>query len=76
MYNCYRNKHHLCSPIIGIEIRKAVRKGAILIVINPKEIDLCRDAHLFLKHYPGSDVALLMGIMKIIIEKGLEDKDL
>ena len=60
-------------PIIGLEIKKAVRKGGKLIVANPREIDLCRFATIWLQHRPGSDVALLMGMMKVIIEEKLLD---
>lgn len=61
-------------PIIGLHIKEAKRKGAKIIVANPKEIDLCRFADIFIQHYPGTDVVLLMGMMKVIVEEGLEDK--
>ena len=51
-------------PIIGLRVKKAKRNGAKLIVANPKEIELARFAHIFLQNRPGSDVALLMGMMK------------
>ena len=60
-------------PIIGTDVKKAARNGAKLIVANPREIDLCRFATLWLRHRPGSDVALLMGIMKVIVDEGLAD---
>jgi len=60
-------------PIIGLKIRKAVKGGAKLIVANPRQIDLCRIAHLWLRHRPGSDVALLMGMMRVIVDEGLAD---
>ena len=60
-------------PIIGLEIKEAVGKGAKLIVANPREIDLCRFATIWLQHRPGSDVALLMGMMKVIVDEGLFD---
>ncbi len=60
-------------PIIGLEMKKAVRNGAKLIVANPKEIDLCRHADIFLQHRPGTDVALLMGMMRVIIDENLHD---
>jgi formate dehydrogenase alpha subunit len=60
-------------PVIALEIIKAVRDGAKLIVADPKEIGLCKFADLWIRHYPGSDVALLMGMMKIILEEGLAD---
>jgi len=61
-------------PIIGLEVKRAVGKGAKLIVANPREIDLVRFAHLWLQHRPGSDVALLMGMMKVIVDEGLLDR--
>jgi len=60
-------------PIIGMEIRKAVRKGAKLIVANPREIELVRDADLWLQHRPGTDVALIMGMCRVIVDEGLFD---
>ena len=62
-------------PIIGMYARQAVMKGTKLIVANPREIDLVRDADLWLQHRPGTDVALLMGMMKVIVDEVLFDKD-
>ena len=60
-------------PIIGLEIKRAVNNGAKLIVANPREIDLVRFSHVWLRHRPGSDVALLMGMAKVIIDEKLLD---
>jgi len=60
-------------PVIGLEVKRAVDKGAKLIVANPREIDLCRFASLWLQHNPGTDVALLMGMMRVIVDEGLLD---
>ncbi|TET26354.1 MAG: formate dehydrogenase subunit alpha [Dehalococcoidia bacterium] len=61
-------------PIIGEEVKRAVRRGAKLIVANPRQIELCRFADLWLQHSLGSDVALLMGMMRVIVNEGLLDK--
>ncbi|MBA7487055.1 putative formate dehydrogenase [subsurface metagenome] len=61
-------------PVIGLEIKKAVNKGAKLIVANPREIDLCRFADMWLQQRPGTDVALLMGMMRVIVDEGLLDQ--
>ena len=61
-------------PIIGLEVKKAVDNGAKLIVANPREIDLVRFSHIWLRHQPGSDVALLMGMAKVIVDEGLLDR--
>ena len=62
-------------PIIGFRIKKAVKRGAKLIVANPREIGLVRYAQIWLRHKPGTDVALLMGIMRVIVDEGLEDSE-
>ena len=61
-------------PVIALEIKKAVDKGAKLIVADPREIPLCRWAHIWLRHRPGTDVALLMGMCRVILDEGLLDK--
>jgi len=62
-------------PVIGLRIRKAVRNGAKLIVANPREIELCRISDMFLRQRPGTDVALLSGLARIILDEGLEDRE-
>lgn len=62
-------------PVIGMQVNQAVKKGAKLIVVNPRQIDLCRWATLWLCNRPGSDVALLMGMMKVILDDGLQDNE-
>ena len=61
-------------PIIGLRVKRAVRRGATLIVANPKRIDLCRIADIHIQHRPGTDVALLMGMMRVILDEGLADE--
>lgn len=61
-------------PIIALKVKDAVKNGgAKLIVINPKEIELCRHAHLFLQNKPGTDIHLLMGMAAVIVNEGLQD---
>ncbi len=62
-------------PVFGTMIRRAVRfRGAKLVVADPRKIDLTEFATLHLRHKPGTDIALLNGLMYIILEKGWEDK--
>ena len=63
----------VAHPVIALKIKEAVRNGAKLIVANPKEIGLSRYADIFLQHHPGTDVALLMGMMRVIVNEGLLD---
>jgi len=60
-------------PIIGFNVKKAVRRGTKLIVANPRGIHLVRFADIWLRHNPGTDVALLMGMMKVIVDEKLLD---
>ena len=60
-------------PVLGLNIRKAAENGARLIVISPKEVDLCRFAEIWIKPYPGTELALVMGMCKMIVDDGLSD---
>ena len=60
-------------PVISLAIKKAVRNGGRLIVANPREIELCKYADIWLRHLPGSDVALLMGMMRVIFDEELAE---
>ena len=63
-------------PIAALAIKRAVRQhGAALIVANPRYIELCRYADVWLRAKPGTNVALLNGLAKIILDEGLWDKD-
>ena len=62
-------------PVIAIRLRKAVSRGARLIVINPKRIELCDQADLWLRELPGTDVALFNAMAKLILDEGLARLD-
>jgi formate dehydrogenase major subunit/formate dehydrogenase alpha subunit len=62
-------------PIIGLNIRKAAREGAKLIVADPRRTDMANRADIYLPIEPGSDIALLNGLAHIILKEGLEDKE-
>jgi predicted molibdopterin-dependent oxidoreductase YjgC len=62
-------------PVFGTMLRQAVRfRGAKLVVADPRRVDLCDFATLHLQQRPGTDIALLNGLMHIILEKGWQDK--
>lgn len=62
-------------PIIGINILQAVRQhGAKLIVIDPRRIKLTQFADIWLPQKPGTDAAVLNGLMNVILEQGLIDE--
>ena len=61
-------------PVIGSLIRQAHKKGAKIIVAEPRRIPLCREADVFLQIKPGTNVALFNGMMNVIISEGLQDQ--
>jgi formate dehydrogenase major subunit len=62
-------------PVISYAMKRAVKKGAALIVCDPRRIDLVRWATVHVQHRVGTDVALLNGIMNEILKNGWEDQD-
>ncbi len=68
---CNATENH---PIVGARIKQAVLRGAKLIVIDPREIELagCADVHLQLR--PGTNLPLLNAIAHVIVMEGLCDE--
>ena len=62
-----------CHPIIGSGIKRAVRRGATLIVADPRAIELTEFAALHLRQRNGTDVALINAMMHVILDEHLED---
>lgn len=62
-------------PIVALRMIKAARKGARIIVADPRKVPLVRFAHIWMQHRPGTDVALLNSMMHVIVKEGLMDKD-
>lgn len=61
-------------PVIAVRFRKAVDDhGAKLIVVNPRRIELCNYADLWLRQRPGTDVALFNAMARVILDEGLAD---
>lgn len=61
-------------PIIAMEMKRAVRNGAKLIVADPRAIWLSEIADLHLQLKPGTDVWLLNAMAHVIINEGLVDQ--
>ncbi|HUF93239.1 MAG TPA: molybdopterin-dependent oxidoreductase, partial [Candidatus Limnocylindria bacterium] len=60
-------------PVIAIRFRRAMSRGARVIVINPKRIELCDQADLWLQPRPGTDAMLFNAIARVILDEGLAD---
>ncbi len=62
-------------PVIGSKIKHAVAQGiSKLIVADPRQIELAEYSEIFLQHRPGSDVALINAMLKVIVDEGLVDE--
>jgi len=62
-------------PVIAIRFRRAMSRGARLIVVNPKRIELCDQADLWIHQRPGTDVALFNAMARVILDEGLANLD-
>ncbi len=60
-------------PVIAMRLNQALAAGMKLIVIDPRATTFARRADIHLALNPGTDVALLKAMMRVIVEEGLED---
>ncbi len=62
-------------PIIAQKVFKAQNKGASLVVADPRKTELATKADVWLRPLPGTNVALLKGMMKVILDNNLVDEE-
>jgi formate dehydrogenase alpha subunit len=64
------------QPVTALLVREAVRwKGAHLAIASAKDVQDNRFAHDRLSYLPGTEVALINGMINVILSEGLEDKE-
>ncbi|CCA93009.1 formate dehydrogenase subunit alpha [Novosphingobium sp. PP1Y] len=65
-------------PVFASHMKRRLRKGAKLIVIDPRRIDLVRSPHIEASHHlplrPGTNVAMLTAMAHVIVTEGLVDE--
>ena len=65
-------------PVFASRLKKRLREGAKLIVIDPRRIDLVRSPHVEAAHHlplqPGTNVAVLTAMAHVIVTEGLTDQ--
>jgi formate dehydrogenase major subunit len=65
-------------PVFGSRLKRRVREGARLIVIDPRAIDLVASPHVRADHHlrlrPGTNVAVLTALAHVIVTEGLLDE--
>lgn len=66
-------------PVFGSRMKKRLREGAKLIVIDPRRIDLVRSPHVAAEHHlqlrPSTNVAIMNAIGHVIAAENLIDRD-
>ncbi|WP_144095717.1 formate dehydrogenase subunit alpha [Croceicoccus sediminis] len=64
-------------PVFASRMKRRLREGAKLIVIDPRRIDLVRSPHIEAEHHlplqPGTNVAVLTAMAHVIVTEGLVD---
>ena len=64
-----------CHPILFLRMMERVKAGAKLIVVDPRRTATADKADLFLQIAPGTDLALLNGLLHLIAENGHTDDE-
>ncbi len=66
-------------PVFASRLKKRLRAGAKLIVIDPRRIDLVKSAHIRADHHlplrPGTNVAVVTALAHVIVTEGLMDEE-
>ncbi|OBK78403.1 bifunctional nitrate reductase/sulfite reductase flavoprotein subunit alpha [Mycobacterium sp. 1164985.4] len=64
-----------CHPILYLRMADRLKAGAKLIVVDPRRTTTAERADLFLQIKPGTDLALLNGLLYLLVENGDIDGD-
>ncbi|MGD9991094.1 formate dehydrogenase subunit alpha [Pseudonocardia sp.] len=66
-------------PVFGSRMKKRLRRGARLIVADPRSIDLVRSPHIEAEHHlalnPGTNVAIVNAMAHVVVTEGLVDRE-
>ncbi|MFJ9504621.1 molybdopterin-dependent oxidoreductase [Streptomyces anulatus] len=62
-----------CHPILFLRMMERVKAGAKLIVVDPRRNATAAKADLYLRIRPGTDLALLNGLLHLLVENGHTD---
>ncbi|MCH7739547.1 MAG: molybdopterin-dependent oxidoreductase [Chloroflexi bacterium] len=61
--------------VLAVPVKKAARNGAKIVVIDARETELTRYADHWLRPRPGTEVTLVGGLIRVVIDEALEDKE-
>ena len=63
------------TPSLVSELKESRARGCRLLVVDPRETPLARQADLHLQLRPGTDGALALGLLHVVIKEGLYDRE-
>ncbi len=72
---CIGSNNMEAHPLFGRKIIRAIKNGAKLVVADPRYTPTAKLAHEYMQFKTGTDVALMNGMIKIIIENDLQDDE-
>jgi formate dehydrogenase major subunit len=65
-------------PVFASRMKKRLREGAKLIVVDPRRIDIVKSPHISAQHHlqlkPGTNVAIISALAHVIVTEGLVDE--
>ncbi len=73
VYFCIGTNMTECHPVAATRLKKALARGAKLVVADPRYIKLAELANLYLPLRVGTDVALLLAMAHVIVRENLID---
>ena len=69
VFNCNVTEEH---NVVGVPIKRGAKNSTDLVVIDSREVELTRYAKLWLRPAPGTELLLLGGILRSLVDQGLE----
>ncbi len=72
---CIGSNNMEAHPLFGRKMIRAKKNGAFVVVADPRYTPTAKLADVYLQFKTGTDVALMNGMMKIIIENDLQDDE-
>ncbi|HEY5040741.1 MAG TPA: molybdopterin-dependent oxidoreductase, partial [Verrucomicrobiae bacterium] len=64
-----------CHPILFLRLLDRQKQGAKIIVVDPRRTATAEKADLYLQIKPGTDLALLNGLLRLLLDNGHTDKN-
>jgi formate dehydrogenase major subunit len=66
-------------PVFASQMKQRLRQGAKLIVVDPRQIELVKSAHIKAEHHlplqPGTNVPIINSLAHVIVSEGLVDEE-